>query len=100
MARSRMNEKSIDQTYWVEAIHTTFHILNKAHLRPHSDKTLYELWYGRLASIKHYKVFGSKCYIKNNNVLGHIGADPGFNTTTTHQQNPNYQPFREHLRSR
>jgi hypothetical protein len=29
-----------------------------------------------------------------------IGADPGFNATTTHQQNPNYQPFRQHLRSR
>jgi transposase InsO family protein len=67
MARSMMNEKNIGQTYWVEAIHTTIHILNKSHLRPHSDKTPYELWYGRPASIKHFKVFGSKCYIKNNN---------------------------------
>ena len=62
-----MNEKNICQTYWVEAIHTTIHILNKSHLKPHSDKTPYELWYGRPASIKHFKVFGSKCYIKNNN---------------------------------
>jgi hypothetical protein len=30
------------------------------------NKTPYELWYGRPASIKHFKVFGSKCYIKNN----------------------------------
>jgi hypothetical protein len=67
MARSMMNEKNIGQTYWVEAIHTTIHILNKSHLRPHSDKTPYELWYGKLASIKHFKVFGSKFYIKNNN---------------------------------
>jgi transposase InsO family protein len=66
MARSMMNEKNIGQTYWVEAIHTTVHVLNKAHLRPKSDKTPYELWYGRPASIKHFKVFGSKCYIKNN----------------------------------
>jgi hypothetical protein len=50
----------------VEAIHTTIHILNKAHLRPHSDKTLYELWFGRPTSIKHFKFFGSKCYIKKN----------------------------------
>jgi hypothetical protein len=28
------------------------------------------------------------------------GADPGFNASTTHQQNPNYRPFRQHLRSR
>jgi hypothetical protein len=33
---------------------------------PHSDKTPYELWFGRPASIKHFKVFGSKCYINNN----------------------------------
>jgi hypothetical protein len=25
------------------------------------------LWYGRPASIKHFKVFESKCYINNNN---------------------------------
>jgi hypothetical protein len=66
MARSMMNEKNIGQTYWVEAIHTIVHVLNKAHLRPQSDKTPCELWYGRPASIKHFKVFGSKCYIKNN----------------------------------
>jgi hypothetical protein len=67
MARSMMNEKNIGQTYWVETIHTKVHILNKSHLRPHSDKKPYELWYGRPASMKHFKVFGSKCYIKNNN---------------------------------
>jgi hypothetical protein len=66
MAKSMMNEKNIGQTYWVEAIHTIVHIINKSHLKPHSDKTLYELWYGRPASIKNFKVFGSKCYIKNN----------------------------------
>jgi hypothetical protein len=66
MARSMMNEKNISQTYWVEAIHTTFHVLNKSHLRPQSDKTPYELWFGRPTSIKHFRVSGSKCYIKNN----------------------------------
>jgi hypothetical protein len=66
MARSMMNEKNIGQTYWVEAIHKAVHVLKKAHLRPKSDKTPYELWFGRPASIKHFKVFGIKCYIKNN----------------------------------
>ena len=61
-----MNEKNIAKTYWVEEIHTTSHILNKAHLRPNNDKTPYELWFIISASIKHFKVFGSKCYIKNN----------------------------------
>jgi transposase InsO family protein len=66
MARSMMKENDISQSFWVEAIHTAVHILNKAHLRPNSDKTPYHLWFGRPATIKHFKVFGSKCYIKNN----------------------------------
>ena len=59
-----MNERNISQTYWVEAIHRTVHILNKAHIRPNNDKT-HVLWFGRPASIKHFKVFGRKCYITN-----------------------------------
>jgi hypothetical protein len=38
-------------------------------------------------------------YIKLLYFVG-TGADPGFNATTMHQQSPNYQPFRQHLRSR
>ena len=71
MARSMMKENNISQTFWVESIHTVVHILNKSHLRPNNDKTPYELWFGRPASIKHFKVFGSKCYIKNNDE--HLG---------------------------
>ena len=52
-----MNEKNISQTYWVEAIHTAFHILNEVHVRTKNDKTPYELWFGRPASIKHFKAF-------------------------------------------
>jgi hypothetical protein len=66
MEGSMMNEKNIAQKYWVESIHTTVHILNKGHLSPQSDKTPYDLWFGRLASIKNFKDFGSKCYLKNN----------------------------------
>ncbi len=66
MARSMMKEKNISQGFWVEAIHIAVHILNKAHLRPNSDQTPYHLWFGRPATIKHFRIFGSKCYIKNN----------------------------------
>ena len=71
MARSMMKDKNISQGFWVEAIHTAVHILNKVYLRPNSDKTPYELWFGRPATIKHFKVFGSKCYIKN--IDEHLG---------------------------
>ena len=69
-----MQESIIPQTFWVEAVHTTVHILNKAHLRPNSDKTPYELWHGKPASIEHFRVFGSKCYIRNNENLGKFDA--------------------------
>ena len=66
MARAMMQESNIPQTFWAEAVHTAMHILKKAHLRPSSDKTPYELWHGKPTSIKHFRIFGSKCYIKNN----------------------------------
>jgi hypothetical protein len=71
MERGMMSERDISLTFWVEVVHRTIHILNKAHLRPNNDKNPYELWFGRPASIKDFKVFGSKCYIKNND--DHLG---------------------------
>ena len=47
------------------------HTLNKVHLRTNSDKTPYELWFGWPTSTKHFKAFGSKFYIKNND--DHLG---------------------------
>jgi hypothetical protein len=75
MERVMMSERDISQTFWVEVVHTNFHIINKVHLRMNSDKTPYKLWFGRPASIKHFKVFGSKIYIKNND--DHLGKFDG-----------------------
>ena len=61
-----MQESNIPQTFQAEVVHTTVHILNKAHLRPNIDKTPYELWHGKPTSIKYFRVFGSRCFIKNN----------------------------------
>ena len=33
-------------------------------LRNNTDKTPYDLWKGRPANVKYFRVFGSKCYIK------------------------------------
>jgi hypothetical protein len=33
-------------------------------LRNNTDRTPYELWKGRPTNVKHFRVFGSKCYIK------------------------------------
>jgi hypothetical protein len=50
--------------FWAHAVHTTVHIQNRVMLINNFDKSPYELWKGRPVNVKHFKVFGSKCYIK------------------------------------
>jgi hypothetical protein len=59
-----LNEAKLPDIYWREAVYTVVYILNRGQLRVNYDKTPYELWYGRPTSVKHFKVFGRKCYIK------------------------------------
>lgn len=61
-----MQDRNIPQTYQAKSIHTIVHIFNTAHLKPNCEKTPYELWHSKPTSIKHFKEFGSKFYIKNN----------------------------------
>jgi len=42
-------------------------ILNKSHVCVNGDQTPYELLYGKPHTVKHFKVFGSKCFIKKTN---------------------------------
>jgi transposase InsO family protein len=64
VARTMLNEAKLSDGYWREVVSTTIYILNIGHLRVNSDKTPYKLWFGTTPSIKYFKVFGSKCYIK------------------------------------
>ena len=64
MARTMLNEAGISDMFFPQAIHTIVHILNKALLRKNANKTPYELWKGRPANVKHFMVFGRKCYIR------------------------------------
>jgi hypothetical protein len=59
-----LNEAKLSDGYWREPVSTTIYILNKGQLRINSNNTPYELWFGRAPSVKYFKVFGSKCYIK------------------------------------
>jgi hypothetical protein len=58
-----MDSKLID-IFWTQEVHTKVHIQNRVMLRKNTDKNTYELWKGRPANVKHFRVFGSKCYIK------------------------------------
>ena len=66
MARAILDYSETPDTFWGEAAHTAVKILDKAHVRVNIDKTPYQLWYGNPPTVKHFRFFGSKCFIKNN----------------------------------
>jgi hypothetical protein len=64
MAQTILTDYKLTDIFWTHTVHTTVHIKNKVMLRNNTDKTPYELWKGRPTNVKHFRVFGSKCYIK------------------------------------
>ena len=66
MARSMLNEKEIPLIFWADAMSTACYISNRAYIRKGVQKTLYELYKGRKPNLSHLRVFGSKCFIHNN----------------------------------
>ena len=64
MERTMLNESKLSNILWPQVVHTIVYILNRILLRNNNDKTPYQLWKGRPTSVKHFRIFGSKCYIK------------------------------------
>jgi transposase InsO family protein len=64
MARKMLVESKLKDIFWTQEVHTTVHIQNRVMLRNNTDKIFYELWKGIPTTVKHFRVFGSKCYIK------------------------------------
>ena len=65
MARAMLDESGTPVTFQGEATFTDVTILNKANIRVNSDQTPYELWYGKPPTVKHFRIFGRKLFIKN-----------------------------------
>ena len=65
MAKVMLLNKLIPQKFWGEAVKTSFHIGNKIFFRMGTKKTIYEIWNGKKPKVKYFQVFGSKCYILN-----------------------------------
>ena len=64
MGRTMLKDSKLDEKFWVQAIDTVVFIINRSLLRNNCNKTPYELWKGKPANVKYFKIFGSKCYIK------------------------------------
>ena len=65
MARVMLLNKQIPQKYWGEVMNTSCHIGNRIFFRAGTMKTAYEIWNGKKPRVKYFRVFGSKCYILN-----------------------------------
>jgi hypothetical protein len=58
MVRSMMCYSILPLGLWMEALKTAIHILNKVPSKS-ALKTSYELWTGRVPSLRHLRVWGS-----------------------------------------
>ncbi|GJY01647.1 retrovirus-related pol polyprotein from transposon TNT 1-94 [Tanacetum coccineum] len=65
MSRTMLNEQSLPQKFWCNAVDTLTYILNRILIRAILGKTPYELLRGRKPTLDYFKVFGSKCFILN-----------------------------------
>ena len=74
MARTMLNESRLNDMFLPQVVHIVVHILNRSLLRNNNYKTPYQLWKGRPTNIKHFRIFGSKCYIKINKDLGKLDS--------------------------
>ncbi len=70
MARTMLHEAKLTNVLWPQAVHIAVHILNRCLQRKNHSKTPYQLWKGRPTNVKHFRIFGSKCYIKR--LDGHL----------------------------
>jgi hypothetical protein len=64
MARTMLMDSILRDIFWTHALHTVVHIQNRLILRNKTEKNPYKLWKGRPTNVKHFRVFGSKFYIK------------------------------------
>ncbi|GJW91798.1 retrovirus-related pol polyprotein from transposon TNT 1-94 [Tanacetum coccineum] len=63
ISRTMLNEQSLPQNFWCNAVDTSTYILNRILIRAILGKTLYELMRGRKPTLDYFRVFGSKCFI-------------------------------------
>ena len=62
MARSMLKAKSLPNTFWAEAIHTSVFILNRSPTKAVKDKTPFEAWHRFKPKVDFFKIFGCTAY--------------------------------------
>jgi hypothetical protein len=63
MARTMLGEYKTPERFWLEAMNTACHAINRLYLYHLLKKTSYELLTSNKPNVSYFCVFGSKCYI-------------------------------------
>ncbi|KAM7466521.1 hypothetical protein LguiB_014083 [Lonicera macranthoides] len=63
MARVMLHSKHLSKQFWVEAVRTACHVINRVYVRPKTETTAYEIWFGKRPNLKYLRVFGSLCFV-------------------------------------
>lgn len=69
-SRSMISEENLPHVYWRESVNTMVYTFNRVHNKGETGKTPYELWFGNIATLKYFRIFGSKCYIRRDEYIG------------------------------
>ena len=70
VARAMLFENDVPKTFWREATNTIVYTLNKVQIKKGMEKKPLELWFGYSTSIKYFRIFGRKCYVKRDDDVG------------------------------
>ena len=60
MACTMLDEYKTPHRFWIEAIDTACHIINRVYLHKFFKKTAYELLTDKKPNVSYFKVFGAK----------------------------------------
>ena len=62
MVRSMMFFKNVKLMFRGDAVLCANYVRNRSPSHALNNKTAYEMWYGHIRSVRHFRVFGSTCY--------------------------------------
>ncbi|XP_037930157.1 uncharacterized protein LOC119664864 [Teleopsis dalmanni] len=63
MARCMMKQAEVRPNFWAEALNTACYIRNRCPTKALNDVVPHKLWTGKMPTIVHFQVFGSKAYV-------------------------------------
>ncbi|KAG6509746.1 hypothetical protein ZIOFF_027751 [Zingiber officinale] len=61
--KSWLHAKKLSKELWAEGMNCAAHVINRTPLSSTNNKAPYELLYGVKPNVKHFRVFGSLCYV-------------------------------------